>query len=230
MKTIDCYLLRRFGQVFGIGLSATLGLYVVFDGFTNVDAFQETAKSTSSVAMLGRMGEYYGYQSVVIFDLVAPIMTVIATMVVFSLLQKNKEVYPILSAGVPAYRLLWPMLVGSLAINGVLMLNQEFLLPAIAEELLRPIKVAETGLSRADSSRRINSAIDRAGSQSAFAQFSRLEIKVDRAEALDEAYDRMDGRDPDADELDRQFEEAERKETVADEFEQLKRQLAAGVG
>ena len=84
-------------------------------------------------------------------------------------------------------------------------------------------------LARADSSRRINSAIDRAGSQSAFAQFSRLEQKVDRAEALDEAYDRMDGRDPDADELDRQFDEMERRETVDDEFENLKRQLAASI-
>ena len=81
-------------------------------------------------------------------------------------------------------------------------------------------------LARADSSRRINSAIDRAGNQSAFAQFNRLEQKVDRAEALDEAYDRMEGRDPDAEELDRKFDEAEQREMVEDEFEQLKQQLA----
>jgi phage shock protein A len=81
-------------------------------------------------------------------------------------------------------------------------------------------------LARADSSRRINSALDRADSASAFAQFNRLEQRVDRAEALDEAYDRMDGRDPDADELERQFEETERHEQIADEFERLKRQVA----
>ncbi len=144
VNTIDRYLLRRFGQVFGIGLFATLGLYVVFDGITNVDGFQDTAKSSSSVAMLQRMAEHYGYQSVLIFDLVAPILTVIATMVVFALLQKNKEIHPILSAGVPAYRLLWPMLAGTLAVNGLLMLNQEFVLPVIAEELLRPISASES--------------------------------------------------------------------------------------
>lgn len=38
-------------------------------------------------------------------------------------------------------------------------------------------------LARADSSRRINSALDRAGNASAFAQFNRLEQRVDRAEA-----------------------------------------------
>lgn len=82
-------------------------------------------------------------------------------------------------------------------------------------------------LARADSSRRINAALDRAGSSSAFAQFNRLEQRVDRAEALETAYDRMEGRDPDADELERQFEETERRESVADEFERLKQQLAA---
>lgn len=82
-------------------------------------------------------------------------------------------------------------------------------------------------LARADSSRRINAALDRAGSSSAFAQFNRLEQRVDRAEALETAYDRMDGHDPDVDELERQFEEAERRENVADEFERLKQQLAS---
>ncbi len=81
-------------------------------------------------------------------------------------------------------------------------------------------------LARADSSRRINAALDRAGSSSAFAQFNRLEQRVDRAEALETAYDRMDGHDPDVDELERQFDEAERRENVADEFERLKQQLA----
>ena len=82
-------------------------------------------------------------------------------------------------------------------------------------------------LARADSSRRINAALDRAGSSSAFAQFNRLEQRVDRAEALETAYDRMDGHDPDVDELERQFDEAERRENVADEFERLKQQLAS---
>ncbi len=81
-------------------------------------------------------------------------------------------------------------------------------------------------LTRADSSRRINAALDRADSSSAFAQFNRLEQRVDRAEALETAYDRMDGRDPDADELERQFDEAERRDNVVNEFERLKQQLA----
>jgi phage shock protein A len=80
-------------------------------------------------------------------------------------------------------------------------------------------------MSRAESSRRIHNAMDQAGGRSAFAQFNRLEERVERAEAVDKAYDRMDGRDPDADELAHAFAEEEREARVLDEFEELKRRV-----
>ena len=67
-------------------------------------------------------------------------------------------------------------------------------------------------LARAESSDRINKALDHAGSSSAFAEFSRLEERVDRAEALSEARDRLDGRDPDAEELAARFAADERRD------------------
>jgi len=81
-------------------------------------------------------------------------------------------------------------------------------------------------LARAESTERINKAIDRADSNSAFAQFSRLEERVDRAEAMGEARDRLDGKDPDADELAAKFEAEERRAKLQSEFESLKQQLA----
>jgi phage shock protein A len=81
-------------------------------------------------------------------------------------------------------------------------------------------------LARAESTDRINNAIDRAGSSSAFAQFSRLEERVDRAEAMSEAHDRLDGRDPAAEELAARFEADERRAKLQSEFEALKQQLA----
>ena len=81
-------------------------------------------------------------------------------------------------------------------------------------------------LARAESTERISRAIDQAGSNSAFAQFSRLEERVDRAEAMSEARDRLDGRDPAAEELAARFEAEERRAKLQSEFESLKRQLA----
>jgi len=82
-------------------------------------------------------------------------------------------------------------------------------------------------MTRASTTQNINAAMDRCGSQSAFAQFSRLEAKVDREEAVSEAWDRMDGIDPDAKELERQFELEERKERVNAEMEALKAEIGS---
>jgi phage shock protein A len=77
-------------------------------------------------------------------------------------------------------------------------------------------------LVRADSSQRIQQALNQATGGSAFAQFGRLEQRVERAEAMSKAYDRLDDRDPDAAELERQFQQAERQQQLAREFEELK--------
>jgi phage shock protein A len=81
-------------------------------------------------------------------------------------------------------------------------------------------------MTRANSTRRINQAMDRAENRSAFAQFSRLEDRVERSEAMCEAYDRLEGRDPETEELKQQFNERERREKVRNEFEELKQRIA----
>ncbi len=80
-------------------------------------------------------------------------------------------------------------------------------------------------MARANSTQKINGAIDRAGSQSAFAQFSRLEQKVERQESIVEAWDRMDGKDLEASELERKFESQERERSLSMELESLKTQV-----
>ena len=80
-------------------------------------------------------------------------------------------------------------------------------------------------LSRANSTQKIHTALDRSHADSAFAQFNRLEDKVDRQEALTEAWERMDGKDPDARELERQFEAAEREQRLQTELELLKTRI-----
>lgn len=80
-------------------------------------------------------------------------------------------------------------------------------------------------LVRAKSQQSINQALHTQTNRSAFAQFSRLEQQVEREEAMSEAYDRLDGRDPDAAELAREFAEDERKQKLSAELAELKRRL-----
>ena len=136
MTTFDRYLLARFLHTFVILFVTLFGLYVVIDGFTNVDGFQEG--TDDAVVVLKRMGAYYGYQSSLLFDLMSPTVAVASVMVVAALLVKNSEYQPILAAGVPLGRLAVPFVVGLLAVTGMTIANQELIIPKIAHRLQGP--------------------------------------------------------------------------------------------
>lgn len=133
MTTFDRYLLRRFLHTFVILFVTFFGLYVVIDGFTNIDNFQEGSEGLLTV--LQRMGNYYSYQSSLMFHLVGPTLAVMSVMVVSALLVKNSEYQPILAAGVPLLRLTLPFVVGLLVVTAVAVANQELLIPKFAHRL-----------------------------------------------------------------------------------------------
>ena len=139
VTTFDRYLLRRFLHVFLIGMFATYGLYVVFDGFTNIDGFQDAEQTRSATTILWMMVEYYAFQSLTFIAMTGPMLNVLAVMVVFALLQKNGELNPVLSAGVPTYRIAVPLIAGAVSVNIVLIINQEIVIPTIADRLMAPL-------------------------------------------------------------------------------------------
>ena len=78
---------------------------------------------------------------------------------------------------------------------------------------------------RADSARTVNSVLQRTESTSALATFQRMEQRVERAEAMEQALDRLDDRPAEVVDLQRQFEERDRQEHLQKEFDELKRRL-----
>ena len=136
LTTYDRYLLRRFFWVFIVFWVSIYGLFVVIDCFTNLDAFQENSRGVTD--MVARMAIYYAFRASEFFELTGPILSVVAVIVVMALLQKNGEIHPILAAGVPTYRLAVPVTVGVVIISGLLIVNQEFIIPAIAHKLQAP--------------------------------------------------------------------------------------------
>jgi lipopolysaccharide export system permease protein len=131
--TFDRYLLARYGHAFLILFASTYGLFVVIDGFTNVDAFQEAAPETGE--MLRVMAGYYAVQACAFFDMMAPILAIVSVLVVVGMLQKHGEIAPILAAGVPVFRLLRPFVFGAVLVNALALANQDLLIPRFAQQL-----------------------------------------------------------------------------------------------
>ncbi len=77
-------------------------------------------------------------------------------------------------------------------------------------------------LAQASSKQKIYNVLEKAEGRSAFAEFSRLEQKVERAENMSAAYDRLEGKDPEGEALTEQFEKEERKDKLETEFEELR--------
>jgi len=134
--TFDRYLLARMLHTFVVMFVAAYGLYIVIDLFTNIDSFQENTAST--MELVARIGEFYAWRAFDFFEMTGPILIVIAVIAVLGLLQKNSETFPILAAGIPAFRLLRPLLIAAAILNGVLIVNQEFIIPGLAVQLQTP--------------------------------------------------------------------------------------------
>ncbi|WP_166830456.1 LptF/LptG family permease [Thalassoroseus pseudoceratinae] len=129
----DRYLLRRYLSTFFILFISTYGLYVVIDGFSNVDDFQIRADGTGE--MLQAMAKHYGYQSTAFFNMMAPILAIISVLVVVAMLYKQTEITPMLSAGVPVSRLLRPFIAGAVLVNVMAWINQDVFIPRFAPML-----------------------------------------------------------------------------------------------
>jgi len=136
LTTFDKYLLNRLVHTFAVFFIATYGLFVVIDLFTNIDDFMRDGDST--LHMAGGIAKYYAYRAVEFLEMAGPTLIILAAVAVLGLLERHSESHPILAAGVPAFRLLKPLLIGAGGLSLLLVLNQEFLMPSLAVELQTP--------------------------------------------------------------------------------------------
>ena len=179
MNTFDRYLLRRFWHVTAIGFIAAYGLYVVFDAFTNIDDFAARTTGQGTHVTILRMAQHYFLQAFPFFDLIGPILIVLSVMAVFAVLQRQNEIYPILSAGIPTWRLAVPITVGAISILFLLTLNQELVVPEIANRLQAPRGTNKSTGHVVQTTRDYGTNIEISGEQLFLS-----ERKVERAEFL----------------------------------------------
>lgn len=153
LTTFDRYLLGRMLHTFAVFFVATYGLYIVIDLFTNIDAFQLEAELASREAerqgrawsdtamfleITRQIITWYAYRTSEFLELAGPLLITIAAVAVLGLMEKHSESHPVLAAGVPAFRLLKPLLFGTAVLNLLLIVNQEAVMPQIAVQLQTP--------------------------------------------------------------------------------------------
>jgi lipopolysaccharide export system permease protein len=147
IRILDRYLLRSFLTNYLMALFVLISLYVVLDLSFNSDEFTEAItegadqggsymRSLSQVAV--NIADYYFFNIPLYFSQLSGVITLFAGCVTLARLQRQNEVTAILSSGTSLYRLAMPIILAGLVMNGLLVFDQEILLPSIAPKLARP--------------------------------------------------------------------------------------------
>ena len=134
MRIIDRYLLGQFLQTFVICFLSLTGIYVVFDAFTNLDAFLRCAKG---MQLLQLIGAYYGYQSIFFFDRTSSLLVLMSAMFTVAWIQRHNEMTALMAAGVSRIRIVGPVIVAAVAITLLAVANREAIIPQFKEQLIQ---------------------------------------------------------------------------------------------
>lgn len=134
LTLIDRQLIGSFFKAYVVCLTSLLMLYVVVDLFTNLDDF--TGKDKTFRSVLVDIGTFYGYRVLQIFDRLCEAILLLAAMFTITWMQRCNEQVPLLSSGVSTRRIVAPVLVSAFALLGLSILNQEFLVPRVADKLV----------------------------------------------------------------------------------------------
>ncbi|MFO0898437.1 MAG: LptF/LptG family permease [Pirellulales bacterium] len=132
MFILDRYLLIQFARTFVICFISLGGLFVVIDGFGNLDSFMQYAEKQGS--LLGVMAPYYVYRLMAVFDATSAVLTLIAAMFTVTLFQRHNEMTALMAAGVPVGRIVRPVVLAVFAVSLTAAGVREFVIPAVRDQ------------------------------------------------------------------------------------------------
>jgi lipopolysaccharide export system permease protein len=135
ITTLDRMALVSFFRSYAIVWTSLISLYVVIDLFTHLDAYVNRPGGFPAVAR--DILVYYAFRIPQVFDLLAEPISLLAATFTVSWMQKNNEMLPQLSAGIPTRRIIRPVLLGAAITIALAPLNTELVIPEVADELMK---------------------------------------------------------------------------------------------
>jgi lipopolysaccharide export system permease protein len=142
MKIIDRYVILSFIRNYIISFMVLVGMFVVLDmvfNFNNLVDFQSSnAGGIQSVfGALYDIFDYYFYQCFLIFVHLSGIIPVVAAAFTLMRLSRFNELTALLAAGVPLLRVAAPIILVAVVLNGLLLVDQELIIPQMIPKLIR---------------------------------------------------------------------------------------------
>ena len=136
MKILDKYIAKDFLIGYGISFCVLIGLRIIVDLFVNIDEFAEHVDLTA-LDVIKNIFIYYGLNSTLYFRDFAGFITVIAAVFSLGKMVRCNEFVAMMASGVSLKRVITPIIILALVLTAVLVIDQEFVIPSLADKLVR---------------------------------------------------------------------------------------------
>jgi lipopolysaccharide export system permease protein len=136
MKILDRYIAKHFLIGYTISFCVLIGLRVIIDLFVNLDEFAEHAE-LGTWAVVRNIASFYALNTTLYFRDIAGVITVVAAAFSLGKMVRANELVAIIASGVSAKRIVGPILVLAVFFAALSVADQELLIPALSDKLVR---------------------------------------------------------------------------------------------
>ena len=137
MKKLDRYIAKNFIIGYAIAFGVLIGMRILIDLFVNLDEFTENLDNLSAIGVIKNILDFYLLHSLLYFRDFSGMITVVAASFSFGKMIRSNELIAIMASGVSLKRTIWPVIFLALILTGVLVIDQELLIPSQADKLVR---------------------------------------------------------------------------------------------
>ena len=136
MRILDRYVAKNFLIGYFIAFCVLIGMRIIIDLFVNLDEFTENA-DIETAAIIKNIFTFYLLNNTLYFRDFAGMITVVAAAFSFGKMVRNNELVAVMASGVSLKRIIFPIVCLALLLTGVLVIDQEFIIPPLADKLVR---------------------------------------------------------------------------------------------
>jgi lipopolysaccharide export LptBFGC system permease protein LptF len=136
MKILDKYIAKNFLIGYAIAFCVLIGLRIIIDLFVNLDEFTEHA-DLGTFVVIGNILSFYTLHSLLYFRDFAGMITVVAAAFSLGKMIRFNELVAVMASGVSLKRVIVPIISLSFLLMGLLVIDQEVLIPAFSDKLVR---------------------------------------------------------------------------------------------
>ncbi len=136
MRILDRYVAKNFLIGYAIAFSVLMGLRIITDLFVNLDEFTEH-DNIETAAIIKNVLTFYCLNCTLYFRDFAGMITAVAAAFSFGRMVRSNELVAVMASGISLKRIIAPIVFMALLLTGVLIVDQEFLIPPLADKLVR---------------------------------------------------------------------------------------------